>query len=1455
MPFITGGSGAGSAISITGGAGVTATKAGDVYTVGADASGIIQLLEAQTGNDRLDPSALDGISSITSGTTLPTDPEVNHLHFFPEDVLSGGVIGVDLSSGGSGYSAATTTVTFSDAPAGRITATGTAAISGGVINSIFITNNGSGYTSAPTITITDTGSGSGASATARVSPDLGWLGLDNNFSGNAFAGDAALYNGTNWIRISDLPPPYNTDIVPRGILGTEYPDAIYVLFDDHVHAWGNPISVDVIYEPQGANISLGSIFPASDTGGSMSAITLNSTQKSNMAADTSSTDTFKIIELRYVYFAFTYRQDIPFLVNNSNFEHGHDLPSAIVEATLRKSFVLSNYSYQGSGAGSISRAVNDDITLRLKEEDQQYGPSLSSFVGQRVTITVGNSSFYATVGTVTRQSDGIYTFPLHNRQGNFSVGGTPSSTITFASPLAYKSDIPDASLNGVTITKGLFTQSLFDTIQAGHNIQFITVSTLSALTTGLTSQASSNNALLIEFTADVSGTISGTAHTYVDGDIAYVPPQSSTVEKLFNIDSGSGLSTEDRAKFDRYANNPRGNPAFTSEDYVFLDNYTYQVYNAVSYGGNSIDAGEVMFAILSGTIRPILIHLTDNDATEVADLLSASTSNEAQITFRQSSNRAVVLVGNIVALTERTGNIYQIRVTQTSTGTVADGDDLIVEIRSSIATRSELDTVSGRVDGVVGRVDEIVSYHPDDDDESLNRRLHILEQKTEELDLIEHTNWVNTSRTGIVNSFTVTNAGSGYTARPTVTVSAPPSGVTARGQANLNAIGTINITAAGAGYITAPIVTIADSPTGGTTATATAEITNGAVTAITVTNAGTGYNNIPAVTLTAPPAGGTQATATAVRDAIGTITILDSGSGYIAVPTVTLADPPSGTTATATANTDLLVGQFALIDSDSELSSSDITGASYDATTLFSGDGDRIVLLRIVSGRDINQTRISRLDISNDPLDPFFGTFIYVLSAESNSVNYDYYVYGGAQPMSNGERLQVQRSTQTIITEYDGQIRTDLTAATWAREGDTTLVPDSKLSANALQVVRMHTISGDSLPISLTFTPGAVGNTVTVFAQFELDIGTRHTATVNLTKGSDTLDTHDWRNPNNQRVLHLTGTLHALDTITESGEVSYTVTFSAVNSGGNPTTGTTLDEVKITAIEVGPYNTSGSVVGGSSGGSTGGGAREITLAVYQYGVTGQPVPAVPNFVYAGGSLISSGDWSADYPTVLDPTRPLYRILLTALELNPNNAWIVTHGPPEVITHGYDVRFSPTPDGDGHADYNAFNDNYVSFRVKSFGRDVWTAWVPIGDGGNARDWQQITGITASNSSWTFNVTPVRSLSAYDDLAIRATYYGAGYSFINQQWVTYRVGDIYMTEHNRTTYDAGRTMFLRMDQNGIRLGKTNLTANQSHPDNGYSFFLNFRRSATDASQLGSVYMWGISNRSYNVTFFLR
>lgn len=98
---------------------------------------------------------------------------------------------VTILTGGTGYTDATASVTFSAPPSGGTTATGTVQTTGGVVTNITITNPGSGYVTAPTVTITDSGSGVNATANSLLSyfPTTGLV------AGVAFL-DAYVFVGT-----------------------------------------------------------------------------------------------------------------------------------------------------------------------------------------------------------------------------------------------------------------------------------------------------------------------------------------------------------------------------------------------------------------------------------------------------------------------------------------------------------------------------------------------------------------------------------------------------------------------------------------------------------------------------------------------------------------------------------------------------------------------------------------------------------------------------------------------------------------------------------------------------------------------------------------------------------------------------------------------------------------------------------------------------------------------------------------------------------------------------------------------------------------------------------------------------------------------------------------------------------------------------------------------------------
>lgn len=98
------------------------------------------------------------VRSLFLGLNLATQTEI-----YP---INGGVAGISLLTGGSGYTSPA--VAIGAPPAGGVQATAIATQANGVVNSLVMTNWGSGYTAAPTATITDGGPGVGATASTTL---------------------------------------------------------------------------------------------------------------------------------------------------------------------------------------------------------------------------------------------------------------------------------------------------------------------------------------------------------------------------------------------------------------------------------------------------------------------------------------------------------------------------------------------------------------------------------------------------------------------------------------------------------------------------------------------------------------------------------------------------------------------------------------------------------------------------------------------------------------------------------------------------------------------------------------------------------------------------------------------------------------------------------------------------------------------------------------------------------------------------------------------------------------------------------------------------------------------------------------------------------------------------------------------------------------------------------------
>jgi len=141
------------------------------------------------------------------------------------------------------------------------------------------------------------------------------------------------------------------------------------------------------------------------------------------------------------------------------------------------------------------------------------------------------------------------------------------------------------------------------------------------------------------------------------------------------------------------------------------------------------------------------------------------------------------------------------------------------------------------------------------------------------------------SSAGTVQSFTITNAGSGYSSVPAVTITDSGSGANATGTAVLNSdggIASITLNSAGTGYDqTTTTVAIEAAQTGGVQATATITSVDGsgAVTGVSLTNAGSGYTASPTISVTTGGAAGTGGTGT-ITMAGNTATVVGTGTAF-----------------------------------------------------------------------------------------------------------------------------------------------------------------------------------------------------------------------------------------------------------------------------------------------------------------------------------------------------------------------------------------------------------------------------------------------------------------------------------------------------------------------------------------------------------------------------------------------
>ena len=153
-----------------------------------------------------------------------------------------------------------------------------------------------------------------------------------------------------------------------------------------------------------------------------------------------------------------------------------------------------------------------------------------------------------------------------------------------------------------------------------------------------------------------------------------------------------------------------------------------------------------------------------------------------------------------------------------------------------------------------------------------------------------------------LGSIVLTDDGSGYTSTPTVSISAPTSGITATAVAittsvgNVTSIKEIRLTNAGLGYTSTNPPTVTISGGGGSGAAATAVVVSGGILSLSLTENGRGYfGTAPTITVSGPSVGQTATVKSLISNGqLSALQITNAGSGYTTIPTVTISSPVSG---------------------------------------------------------------------------------------------------------------------------------------------------------------------------------------------------------------------------------------------------------------------------------------------------------------------------------------------------------------------------------------------------------------------------------------------------------------------------------------------------------------------------------------------------------------------------------
>jgi len=263
-----------------------------------------------------------------------------------------------------------------------------------------------------------------------------------------------------------------------------------------------------------------------------------------------------------------------------------------------------------------------------------------------------------------------------------------------------------------------------------------------------------------------------------------------------------------------------------------------------------------------------------------------------------ASNYMVVVSGSSVYVVDTSYNATKIGTLQTTTGRVGISDNgLYVMIADGtnryswkittpvLATSSFTGTISGNQINVTGISSGTLAVGQSITGTGVpaNTIITSVPSSSNGLGLYQINNSVSN---GTVTGITITNAGTGFTAPPTITVANPPFGTTATVTWNSIGVSAVTVTAGGTGYTVGDILT----GFGGTYSTAcqvrVSTVSSGVITAVSIVVAGT-YTASPTSPAVFNGGTGKGCTLTLTFSLNNDYSITNSGSFYTSIPPLT----------------------------------------------------------------------------------------------------------------------------------------------------------------------------------------------------------------------------------------------------------------------------------------------------------------------------------------------------------------------------------------------------------------------------------------------------------------------------------------------------------------------------------------------------------------------------------------